>query len=639
MTRETYFESGVLFRSAILERSVDEKKRLVIASISSTTPYEREQGTEILSHAPGAVNLERVKRGACPFLLDHDTKQQIGKVLSVQLDGNRAVAQIKLSRSEAADLFLRDVEDGIKTEISIGYIIRSVRRMDDKKYEDGYLVTNWELTHVSSVAEPADPTVGIGRSNENTIHHRTMVYEDNLMETKVTTEKQDEAKKQSSDDNLSQRDQWTPSQKAEHRASEILRLGEQYNLRDEAIDAVRGGASVNGFRKFIIERSKDDWRPTLSVKNHDQYTAEHPLDPTGRYRDDNQEFSISRFIASQLPGSPIDASRENEVSRKLTREAVKSGQNVRGMLVPMGELQNRGLVVGTDTLGGNTVATNLLTESFIDSLHNRTQVLNMGASVLPGLQGDVAIPRQTGSATAYYIGENEAVTESEQSFDQITMSPYTVGARTTISRKMLLQSGVNIDTFIQQDLATKLALSLDLAAIAGTGSGQPTGILNTIGIGSVTGGDNGTAPTWADVLGLWSQVAANNADIESLSYLTNSKVIGKLMTTDKGADTGKYICEALPDAAGFTKLGGMRCAVSNQVPSNLDKGTSEGVCSAIIFGNWKDLLVGLWSSVDMVVDPYTDSAKGQVHITAFLSFDIAIRHAESFAAMTDALTA
>ena len=78
--------------------------------------------------------------------------------------------------------------------------------------------------------------------------------------------------------------------------------------------------------------------------------------------------------------------------------------------------------------------------------------------------------------------------------------------------------------------------------------------------------------------------------------------------------------------------------MTNQVPADLTKGTAEDICSAIIFGNWQDLLIGTWGGLDMILDPYTNSTTGRVVLTVFQSVDIAVRHPESFAAILDATT-
>jgi HK97 family phage major capsid protein len=259
-------------------------------------------------------------------------------------------------------------------------------------------------------------------------------------------------------------------------------------------------------------------------------------------------------------------------------------------------------------------------------------VVGLGATMMNDLVGNIAIPRQTGGASSYWVAESGAVTESQAAFDQVTMSGKTVGSMSDISRKMLLQSSLDVEAFVRNDLATSLALAIDSAAINGTGaSNQPTGILNTSGIGSVVGGTNGAAPDWADIVDLESELALDNADIGSLGFLTNAKVRGKLLQTEKASSTGQYVW------AENNTLRGYNAAVSNQVPSNLTKGSSS-VCSAILFGNWSDLIIGTWGGIDINVDTSTGSSSGTVRVVALQDVDIAVRHAESFAAMKDALT-
>jgi HK97 family phage major capsid protein len=295
----------------------------------------------------------------------------------------------------------------------------------------------------------------------------------------------------------------------------------------------------------------------------------------------------------------------------------------------------RDLVVGTPTAGGNLVATDLMSQSFIELLRNKMIVRAAGATVLAGLVGDVAIPRQTGGATAYWVAESGAPTESQQTVDQVALTPKTVGAFTDISRKLLKQSSIDVEMFVRNDLATVLALAIDLAALHGSGaSNQPTGIASTSGIGSVVGGTNGLAPAWSHIVDLESEVAIDNADVGALAYITNPKVRGVLKQTEKASGTAQFVWER-----GSQPLNGYPAFVTNQVASNLDKGTSVGVCSAIFYGNWADLLIGMWGGLDVLVDPYTGGTAGTVRVIELQDVDIAVRHAQSFAAMLDALTA
>lgn len=354
----------------------------------------------------------------------------------------------------------------------------------------------------------------------------------------------------------------------------------------------------------------------------------------GMGRRDVQRYSLVRAIRAAMTNDWRGAELEREASEATAQRLGRQPQG--SFFVPADWLESRDLLVGTASAGGNTVATDLLAQNFIDLLRNRMIVREAGATMLTGLVGNVAIPRQSGGATAYWVAENTAATESGQTFDQVAMSPKTVGAFTDISRKLLLQSSIDVESLVRMDLATVLALAIDLASLHGSGSSnQPTGIAATSGIGSVAGGTNGAAPTLAHLISLETEVAQDNADMGRLGYITNTKVRGKLKSTAMVASTDSRMVWQ----EGAMPLNGYRGLITNQVRSDLDKGSATGVCSALFFGNWADLIVGMWGGLDILVDPYTGGTAGKVRVVALQDVDVAVRHPQSFAAMLDALTA
>jgi HK97 family phage major capsid protein len=191
---------------------------------------------------------------------------------------------------------------------------------------------------------------------------------------------------------------------------------------------------------------------------------------------------------------------------------------------------------------------------------------------------------------------------------------------------LLLQSSLDVEALVRNDLATSIAVAMDGAAIAGSGTNKPTGVLNTSGIGSVTLGTNGGAPTWNMVVNLVREVEIDNALTGAAAFLTNGQVKAKLSTTGKQASgvEGNFILG--PDMA---NLYGFPIYVSQQVPANLSKAGGSNL-SAMIFGVWSDLLIGQWSGIDLLVDQYTGSNAGTVRVVAFHDCDFAVRHPESF---------
>lgn len=346
-----------------------------------------------------------------------------------------------------------------------------------------------------------------------------------------------------------------------------------------------------------------------------------------------QRYSVIKAIRAAADGDWSDAGLEREASLAVSK---RLGRAPRSFFLPHDVAEareQRDLVKGTAGAGGYAVATDLLGASFIDILRNKMVVKQVGAMVLDGLVGDITIPRQSGGGTAYWVAESGAPTEGQQTFEQVALIPKTVGAYTDISRKLLLQASIDVEALVRSDLATIIAIEVDRAALHGLGSSnQPTGIDHTTGIGSVAGGTDGLAPTWAHIVGLETEVAIDNADTGKLAYITNTQARGKLKQTLITATYG----DRMIWAEGATPLNGYPAFVTNQVSRVLVKGSSGAVCSAIFFGNWGDLIIGMWGNIDILVDPYTGGNTGTVRVIVFEDVDVGVRHPESFAAMLDA---
>ena len=615
-------------RSLFVERAmVDAEARTVELAFASETPYDRWWGTEILDCSQTSIRLGRLVAGG-PLLMDHDSRDHVGVIESVQIGADRVCrAVVRFGKSARAEEVFQDVLDGIRRNVSVGYMIHEAKLVETSEDKDVYRVTDWEPFEVSIVSVPADASVGVGRSagEESPVEviEQPNPVEDNEDETESDKEiKSTQGVITMSDINIDQirADAVKEEQK---RSAEIQAMGEQFarfGADKIAADCLRNGDTVEAARAKIMEKIGSQAMPTAEI---------------GLTEKEARSFSFMRAInALANPGdrkAQAEAAFERECSDAF---ASKNGRSAQGFFVPV-EVQRRDLEVTTtnSSTGGKLVATDLV--SFIEVLRNKMVVTGLGAQMLSGLVGSIAIPRQTAGATAYWVAESGAPTESQQTIDQVTMNPKTVGAFTDISRKLMLQSSIDVEAFVRNDLATVLALAIDLAAINGSGSNnQPTGILATSGIGSVAGGTNGAAPTLANMIDLETAVSVANADVGSLAYLTNAKVRGKLKQTFKNATYGD-----VPVWGDGNMMNGYNAAVSNQVPSNLTKGTSSGVCSAVLFGNFADLIIGQWGALDLMVDPYTNSTSGTVRVVALQDVDVAVRHAESFAAMKDALTA
>lgn len=619
MSEDKIFELSVLTRAAPTDAmTVEAETRTIEFPFSSELPVERWFGNEVLSHRSGAADLSRLNDGGA-LLYNHNTDEIIGVVERAWMADKRGFARVRFAKTARADEILGMVQDGIMRNVSFGYRIAEMTE-SVKDGQSTYTATRWEPYEISLVTVPADPTVGIGRADANEKRPVHVIRAEEPAPIAPTPEKEIP---EMTDTSATVTDAGVHAALAERaRISAISALGVRHGNADLARSLIDGGKSLDEARAAFLE--------TISAKQEPLNGREAEI---GMSKKEVRSFSFLR--AFNALANPTDRRALEAAAFELEcSDAVgsKLGKRAQGIYVPF-DVLSRDLTVGTTTAGGHTVGTDVMGSDFISLLRNNMVTASLGARMMSGLVGNVAIPRQTGGATAYWVAESGAPTESSQAFDQVALSPKTVGAFTDISRKLLLQSSLDVEALVRSDLATVLALAIDAAAINGSGSSnQPKGILNQTGIGSVAGGTNGAAPTWANMVDLESAISSANADVGALSYLTNAKVRGKLKQTVKAANTAAFVWE------NGNLVNGYNAAVSNQVPSTLTKGTASGVCSAIIFGNWNDLLMGMWGTLDLTVDPYSNSTSGTLRIVALQDVDVAVRHPESFAAMVDALT-
>src|SRR6185312_7485105 len=576
-------------------RVIDAEARTVTLAFASETPVPRYWGNEVLDLSPSAMRQGRLASGGA-LLMDHDARDQVGVIQSVQIGADRvARAVVRFGKSARANEVFQDVVDGIRQNVSVGYRIHEAR-LDSTSDDAGdtYRVTDWEPYEISMVSVPADASVGVGRSADQPIAQapetRTMSIEATPAAPAIDTAA------------LTAEAQRSGAEGERKRIADITagadQLAKYPAVRDIAAVAIRSGWSMDQVRGKALEHVSTKPLPAADI---DMSTTE--------------VRSYSFLRALNALANPTDmrareaASFEFEASRAA---GDKQNREVKGLLVPADVLRSslmQGLatrasddLVGTAAKGGNLVATNLLSSSFIDLLRNAMVINRIGAQFLSGLVGNIAIPRQNGGGTFYWVAEDGAPTNSGQGFDQVAMSPHSGAAKTQISRKLLLQSSIDVESFVRNDLAKVVGLGIQQAAINGSGSSnQPTGILTTSGIGSQVGGANGAAPTWANIVGLETAVAVANADVGTLGYLTNAAVRGKLksvqkFTTNPGGDAIW--------TAGDTPLNGYQAGVTNAVPGNGTKGTGTNL-SSIIFGNFADLIIGLWGGLELQVDPYS----------------------------------
>lgn len=617
-------ELGIQYRTYEIELRADgdDDSREIELSFSSEAVIDRYYYREILDHGSEAVSLKRLRSGA-PLLMDHDRKAVVGVIEKASIAEGVGRAIARFGKSALAEEIRQDVKDKIRKLVSVGYrIYEAVLEKTEKEGLDTYRVTKWEPQEISIVSVPADISVGIGRSDEKLNKVNIIKREVNIMTPEelaaqaaateaarvaalppapvapapvaerviITQDEKDRAVQAARDGETA-------------RVREINAIGQRFKMEAEAIQAIKGDTTVDAFRKAALE--KLDTVGAIDTQQTDIGMTEREV----------KEYSFQRMLRSVLLKDASIAGLEWEASREVEKQ---SGNTPRSFFVPHDVLRGampQGLaqrVLTTASGGTGVIGTDLMPQNFIDLLRNRAAVMALGARVLSGLKGNADIPKQTGAATAYWLAtETTDITLSDSAYGVLSLTPKNVGAATQFTRNMLLQSNPSIEGLVIDDLNSVLALAIDLAAIDGSGAaGQPTGVLNTSGIGAVTG----TTLAWPGVVEFETDVAGANADIGNMGWLMPAAMRGLLKTREKSSGYPVFLADG-------NEANGYPIVVSNQVPA-----------ATILFGVWSQIIIAMWGGLDILVDEYAAAASGGIVIWAYQTLDIGVRQAGAFSA-------
>lgn len=632
-----------VYRNSKLEiRENDEGKNIYSLSFSSETKVPRFYGNEILSHKRGDVNLNRLNNGGA-VLVDH-YGDQVGVVRNARIEGKRGLAEIEFGNTEHAKAVEADVKEGIRQNVSVGYAVRNIEKVAENDGVGDYLVRSWEPFEISIVSVPADPSIGIGRSFEN----EEEAKEKNESFMTLVRAADDEYKRSNSD--LSN-DEKEPSENVNvetrsenqtqtHKKGTVT-MSENINAVDPAelerleneargaereklqrfrainkkagghfnelvLEQYERGASVEEFQSALIDawNKRSDEVVSNAEKNTD---VSLKLD-----KEEEKRFSVVNAIRGLINN---ERTFESEVSDQFRADNPGLPFLGGGILIPTSMAAQRDMTVGVPADGGLTVQTSKM--PMIDMLKNMLVLNQTRMTRLTGLRDNLSFPRKITASTADFLAEIVAITDSNPTFDEVTMAPKRIGSDVRYSKQLFRQSNESIENVVRQDILQEVALQVDSAGLQGAGGVAPTGIVNTVGVNSVTFGG---AATWPKVVEFETAVAVDNALDGQLAYVTTPAVRGAWKTIEKAATTGQYLWPEVGN-----EVNGYQALTSNQVAG--DK---------VIFGNWQELMFGEWGAIELLVDPVTLASEGLVKIVANYYVDFALRHPVSFAVSSDA---
>lgn len=591
---------------------------------------------EVLDHGQGAVRMDWIGSGNAPFLWMHDRSKPIGIIENARLEGQNIVMTVRMSPN-ATDI-ITDIEAGILKNVSVGYRIykESVTSRDEDSGETVWTVTDWEPKECSLVSVPADASVGMGRSESLKSRDRQSVENNsskiNTMDTPPSTISITEAERSRTDAVTSER----------NRVSAISTVADQArssglgDFSAKATDAIAKGTSVEEFQRHVLDNVKKT--PGVSTEELGLSQKEAKRYDFGNVINGMLEGDLSKRAAFELEVSSAIKKRQDR-GADPERVAIPADVLLRGYIprnpavaAAMGfGNRERAMVSAVATTGalsetGNQAAAHmisndLLPDMLIESLREEAIILGLGVTMLPGLTGDVRIPREIIDPLFYWVGEDREPTEGNYDLDEIALNFKTVAARIPFTRQSIKQSSRNIENMALASLRRGLALAIDNALLNGTGaSGQPLGVFGTAGIGAVT---TGGSPSYANLLALWAALSNSHVDQSRARLVTNTLGAQKLLETKKDAGSGEFLAKFGESNNRISTAIGM-AEVCNTVPA-----------AKMLYGDFSKLFVGMWGGLEIVRDSSTKVATGGVVLRFFQDIDCKVARSAAFAAIAD----
>ena len=310
------------------------------------------------------------------------------------------------------------------------------------------------------------------------------------------------------------------------------------------------------------------------------------------------KFSLIKAINDVVNNRNINEDALSVIEMGAT-EMRKSGLSYSGQIqLPVEEraVTDDAIVATVQTQGQEIVETEKL--NILEPLRGKSILSEVGATFLTGLVGNISIPRYSGS-TVGWKGEMATADNGEGAFDTVELSPKRLTAYIDISKQFLVQDSVGAEEMLRSDIVNALISKLE-QTFFGDAAGdttKPAGIF--YGAEEVNPSYAAVCEAEADV----TDFSGNKRFVMSPSMRAQFK-----QTTISGE---KSDLRLLMDG---NEVNGYPVSTSSNV-------LSEGWA----FGDFRELVVAQWGSIDIVVDPYTLATKNAIRLVINAFFDAAVR--------------
>lgn len=367
--------------------------------------------------------------------------------------------------------------------------------------------------------------------------------------------------------------------------------------------------------KIEIQNLEADEQRAQFIEDAERRSLGAPVDKARKELDG--QVNVLDAIAAQIENRSVTGALA-----EFQAEAKRQGLTARngGVLVPTSIFEKRATM--TTTGAAAVVPDDYKSDQFIGLLRNSMIVRQLGARVLTGLRGDTVLPKATGAATAYWVAEGDALTESNTTYSSVKLEPKTVGALTAFSRQLALQSNPSIEALLRDDISAVVGLAVDKALLHGTAAAkQPVGILNVTGIQTASL----ATLSWAAIVAMLEKLGLEN--ITANAIVTHAKAATKLQTTLKDATAGsEYLMQA-------GRVAGLPAYVTNQLDAK--SGTPDK--GRVIAGDFSQIVIGEWGVTEVLANPYAAGyyEKGDVQLRIMHTMDAVVRHPKAFVVADD----
>lgn len=630
--------------------SGSEDSNILTFSVASSEPALRadkngKKFLEVLEISDAAIDFSRLVDNRSPLLFEHDRERQLGVVERAWIEDSRLYVTCKFSSNSFPQSILRDIRDGIRRNVSFGYIVQEITL--DRETEDGIPIVHvvrYLPYEVSIVSIPQDATVGIDRAFESIDEcevpeekeDKTKDAEDPATETSEKSN-DEKAAPEAAPENSEQKAEEAPETKcAEEDSKETRACEEQEEKRsqeeheedstestqdiEEAEDAEKKAraAEVQEIRslseltntkelaeKFISEnRSLDEFKVEIKSLSTESNVTNKPTNKTME-----KKLSLTKLLRGYTSKAPADFIESEEY--KMNEEAKRSMGVSDYDIVLTPEMLRA--FDGTEALNQIDYRPDLYT----NFLRPESVLAKTGARVASVTGPSISFAVATSGLNAGWVGINGEVPSATMDFALKTMTPKKAGAYVDISHQSLIQDDPSATAIVMDDIVKAIDQVLDEGAVKGTGAdGQPTGVAATSGINTVAVAD---VFSLSGVYEMERKIRESN-DFGNLKWVMNAKNSYKFKTTPYSAVEQNKMLEEEGKIIGYDVV------ICNALDDN-----------TIILGNFDELVMANFRGLMLkVVEDAALARKQAVEIVAHADVDFLVRRPRSFTKTTAA---